>query len=201
MTPSSGCEHTEHAPAIDAALAELFGLDDAESFRLYRQFHHVHHALCALVKQRSPADQLSHARMRLLLRLAVHDRQGAPRGLLPSELSRWLCVSRNTVSALLNGLEEQGFIARHADPTDRRRVQIHLTEAGKAHVQRYAPPVGALLESVFGALTPAERHTLLTLLEKLQGRVRALQEEQNPQAGADGPLDAPTPHPREEQGP
>ena len=165
MTPSRRCEHP---PEVDEALADIFAIQDMRSFYLYRKLQRVNHLLRHLVDKFRSGDKLSHARMRLLIRLEVNDRLGVDEGLLPSELSRWLGVSRNTVSALLNGLEEQGLITRQAHPTDRRRVQIHITETGQKQVRQYAPPMGAFLDGLFDALSPDERDTLLTLLEKLQ---------------------------------
>ncbi len=169
MTSSRRCGHS---PEVDETLADIFAVRDIRSFYLYRKLQGVNHLLRHMVDKFRSADKLSHARMRLLIRLEINDRLGVDEGLLPSELSRWLCVSRNTVSALLNGLEEQGLITRQPHPTDRRRVQIHITEAGREQVRQYAPPMGAFLDGLFDALTPAERDTLLALLEKLQGAMR-----------------------------
>ncbi len=165
MTPS---RHCKHPPEVDEALADIFALHDMRSFYLYRKLQRVNHLLRHLVDKFRSADKLSHARMRLLIRLEVNDRLKVDEGILPSELSRWLGVSRNTVSALLNGLEEQGLITRQPHPTDRRRVEIHITEAGREQVREYAPPMGAFLDGIFKSLTPEERDTLLGLLEKLQ---------------------------------
>ncbi len=165
MTSPRPCEHP---PEVDAALADIFAIQDMRSFYLYRKLQRVNHLLRHMVDKFHSVDNLSHARMRLLVRLEVNDRLDIDEGLLPSELSHWLGVSRNTVSALLNGLEEQSLITRQAHPTDRRRVQIHITEAGHEQVRHYAPPVGAFLDGLFEALTPTERDTLLELLDKLQ---------------------------------
>ncbi len=170
MTSSRRCQHP---PEVDEALADIFAIQDMRSFHLYRRLQHVNHLLRHLVEKFRAADKLSHARMRLLIRLEVNERLGVDKGLLPSELSHWLGVSRNTVSALLNGLEAQGLIVRQPHPTDRRRVQIHITEAGHDQVRQYAPPMGAFLDGLFAALTPAERDTLLALLEKLHEAMHA----------------------------
>ena len=169
--------HCKHSPEVEAALADIFAIRDMRSFHLYRRLQHVNHLLRHLVDKFRSGDKLSHARMRLLVRLEVNDRLGVDEGLLPSELSRWLGVSRNTVSALLNGLEEQGLITRQAHPTDRRRVQIHITAAGQEQVRQYAPPMGAFLDGLFDTLTSQEKDTLLRLLDKLHETMHARAEE------------------------
>lgn len=190
MTSSRRCGHSHE---VDKALADIFAIQDMRSFYIYRKLQRVNHLLRHLVDKFRSADKLSHARMRLLIRLEVNDRIGIDEGLLPSELSRWLGVSRNTVSALLNGLEEQGLIARQAHPTDRRRVQIHITEAGQELVRQYAPPMGAFLDGLFDALTPNERDTLLTLLEKLQATMHTRAEAMGLE------IHTPTPSPEKEE--
>lgn len=52
----------------------------------------------------------------LLMRLYIEEVSGNMSGLSPSQLSHYQHVSKNTVSALLRGLEEQGLIARQARP-------------------------------------------------------------------------------------
>jgi DNA-binding MarR family transcriptional regulator len=91
--------------------------------------------------------------------------------LQPSELSAALGVSRNTVSALLNGLEEQGLIERHLHPTDRRQFLVRITPAGCDLVRTRAPQFAAFIASLLDDLSPDERHTLFVLLDKLYSRM------------------------------
>jgi long-chain acyl-CoA synthetase len=48
----------------------------------------------------------------------------------PSTLAGLLTVSRPTITALVDGLVARGLVERRADPTDRRRVEHRLTDAG-----------------------------------------------------------------------
>ena len=45
-----------------------------------------------------------------------------------SEISKLLHVTSPTITQLLKGLEANGLVTRHIDPTDRRAVGITLTE-------------------------------------------------------------------------
>jgi DNA-binding MarR family transcriptional regulator len=47
-----------------------------------------------------------------------------------SELATHLGVTLGTMSVSVERLERQGYIARQADPADRRRLLLRLTEAG-----------------------------------------------------------------------
>ena len=53
----------------------------------------------------------------------------------PSELSGSMDISTARIAAALNNLERKGLITRRIDPSDRRRILVDLTEAGKAIAQ------------------------------------------------------------------
>lgn len=156
-----------HSPEVERIMADIFSTEDMSKFELFRKLKTVSHLLSHLAGEYRKDVKLSQARMRLLIWLAVSDRMGNTWGLQPSELSRFLGVSRNTVSALLNGLEEQGLIERHLHPTDRRQLLIRITPGGHDLVCVRAPEFGAFVASLFETLSPEERATLLTLLDKL----------------------------------
>ena len=48
----------------------------------------------------------------------------------PSELGERLIVTRATVTGLLDSLEQRGFVARSANPADRRSLVVQITPAG-----------------------------------------------------------------------
>lgn len=160
-------------PEIQAIMAEIYQVDDMRDMNLFRLFWGIIHLVDDLKGERRPEGQLSSARMRLLIRLTVDNRLGRETGLLPSELSDHLGVSRNTVSALLNGLEEQGLIERHLHPTDRRQLLIRITPAGEALVHERAPEFAAFVSGLLSALSVEERETLSILLAKLLNSLAA----------------------------
>ena len=49
----------------------------------------------------------------------------------PSDLSRELHLSRPRITAALSALQRKGLIAMHRSSTDRRRIQVSMTEAGR----------------------------------------------------------------------
>lgn len=53
-----------------------------------------------------------------------------------SELSRNFSIDPSTLVPTVDALERKGWLARERDPNDRRRVPLHLTEAGKAMLQQ-----------------------------------------------------------------
>src|ERR1700754_3674339 len=59
-------------------------------------------------------------------------------------IGRRLGLDRNDVNGVLNRLEDQRHIERRADPADRRRNVVTLTDAGRDHLaalQRHADAV------------------------------------------------------------
>ena len=140
-------------------------------FDLFRQIKITGHLLGSLTGADTTEGRLSSARMRILMRLAVEKKRGGV-GLSPSDLSRFLGVSRNTVSALLNGLEDQNLVARDLHPTDRRQFIITLTPEGENVYTTHSPKFAHYLEQIFSALTHDEQNILLDLLTKLNAGMK-----------------------------
>jgi DNA-binding MarR family transcriptional regulator len=152
-------------------MSEVFGIQDMEVLDLFHHLKAVSHLLSQLIGEYRKDGKLSQARMRLLIRLVIDNKLGIDTGLQPSELSEDLGVSRNTVSALLNGLQEQGLIERHLHPTDRRQLLIRITPAGCDLVHTHAPQFAAFVAGLFDHLLPDERKMLFSLLDKLYSRM------------------------------
>lgn len=85
----------------------------------------------------------------------------------PSSLAEAMGTSPPVLSQILAGLEERGWISRHPDPEDRRRVRLELTESGKAfHAQMQAQWRTASAPR-YQKLSPQEVQTLIRLLRKM----------------------------------
>jgi MarR family transcriptional regulator, negative regulator of the multidrug operon emrRAB len=154
-------------PEIEQIMSDIFGMQNTESLTLFRKLKLVSLLMDKLVGELNRDDKLSHARMRLLMRLEVSSRLGNDTGLTPSEISEYLGVSRNTVSALLNGLEEQALIERALHPTDRRQFLIRLSSTGHNLIHDRAPAFAKFVANLFNSLTPDEQNVLAGLLNKL----------------------------------
>ena len=91
-----------------------------------------------------------------------------------------LRLSKPTVSIGVSQLEDAGFLTRQPDPQDGRAVQLFLTPKGQELHQRTHEFRCKKFERLLAGLTPQERTTMLTLLEraiqtveiKEQGEVR-----------------------------
>jgi DNA-binding MarR family transcriptional regulator len=90
-------------------------------------------------------------------------------GTTQQELADHSQVDRSSMVAVLDELERRGLAERRADPADRRKRSIHLTDEGRAQLQRMRSVARTVGEESFGALNDEERATLHHLLRKLAG--------------------------------
>jgi DNA-binding MarR family transcriptional regulator len=116
--------------------------------------------------QQTKGETLSGPRWGLLMSLAAAEDNGRP-SVTPTDLSRSQNVSKNTISSLLRGLEEQGLVSRELDPDDRRIFNIGLTPAGRTLIRDTAPQWVARLNQMAGQLSIEEQEQLIRLLGKL----------------------------------
>lgn len=84
-------------------------------------------------------------------------------------LGEALSLDPSNVVGLLNELEERGLVIRRRDPADRRRHIVTLSDAGGRALAASAAGVTDVEDSLFKALTPAERATLHELLVRAVG--------------------------------
>jgi DNA-binding MarR family transcriptional regulator len=78
-----------------------------------------------------------------------------------------LRIAARSATDVVDRLESRGLVSRAPDPADRRAMTVSLTDRGVevlAHVDERRKEGAA---DFFGALTPAQRHTLSSLLSKL----------------------------------
>jgi DNA-binding MarR family transcriptional regulator len=102
--------------------------------------------------------------------LSIQPGEAKPMKALSAE---WRCDA-SYVTSLVDGLEERGFVARQAHPTDRRAKTIALTPVGEGTReellrQLHEPP------AFFAVLDAAEQRALGDLLRKLVDAAEASQ--------------------------
>jgi DNA-binding MarR family transcriptional regulator len=84
-----------------------------------------------------------------------------------ADLGRNTGIDRSDIVATLNDLVVRGLAQRHADPRDRRRNVVTITEPGAAMLERLGAVLDDVQDAVLEPLTPTERTTFLRLLAKL----------------------------------
>ncbi|QFU17725.1 MarR family winged helix-turn-helix transcriptional regulator [Microvirga thermotolerans] len=83
-------------------------------------------------------------------------------------LGRHTAMDVATIKGVVDRLTKRGLTRTMEDPTDRRRLLIALTEAGRETVQRAEPNARRISEETLAPLTPAEQDVFLELLRKLR---------------------------------
>jgi DNA-binding MarR family transcriptional regulator len=68
------------------------------------------------------------------------------------------------VTRLLDRMERTGLVRRERDTADRRCVPTHLTERGRALLDRLDDPIAESHRRQFGYLTAEQIRTLIDLL-------------------------------------
>ena len=94
--------------------------------------------------------------------------------LSPSELADKSCVSRATVTGLLDGLERDGLVRRVFDHEDRRSYSVCLTQKGKKFIDKILPDHFRRLAGVMANLSDSERNSFIRLLFKFRDGLTAL---------------------------
>lgn len=85
----------------------------------------------------------------------------------PKELAQLLETVPPVVSAILAELEDKGLIQRHIDPEDRRRVQLSLSEDGKALHKQIQARSHVLQGERLSRLSPEELQALIQIFRKI----------------------------------
>jgi len=72
-----------------------------------------------------------------------------------------------TLTRIIDRLGEKGLIRREADPEDRRRFRIGLTDAGRKKIEAVEPLLMRFRQKAWSGLEEQEVHQLITSLNKV----------------------------------
>lgn len=89
------------------------------------------------------------------------------RGLIQRDIAEMSGTRPASVSSLLQGLEQDGWIERRVDPSDSRRKTLHVTDKGRDVVHRFEAGLWASVDTGLAGLTDEENATLVSLLSKV----------------------------------
>lgn len=98
----------------------------------------------------------------------------------PAEMARLLEVSTAASTGIVDRLVDRGHAERRPHPEDRRRVEVHLTDSGRAEILEHLGPMFRGLAALDASFTDAE----LDVVERyLRGAVAALEAVIHPAPG------------------
>ncbi|MCL2552924.1 MAG: MarR family transcriptional regulator [Actinomycetia bacterium] len=105
--------------------------------------------------------------------LSVLRRSGPPYTLSTRALADRTLVTAGAISQRVARAERDGLVTRGPGTTGRRTVLVRLTPAGHALIERSVDAVLGREAALVAGLPPAERATLIALLDTLMTDVRA----------------------------
>jgi DNA-binding MarR family transcriptional regulator len=79
-------------------------------------------------------------------------------------LSEWTRMDRTTMVALVDSLEERGYVRRERNPEDRRANLVTITPEGRRVLRRAETAMAQAESRVLASLNPRETKQLLELL-------------------------------------
>jgi DNA-binding MarR family transcriptional regulator len=88
-------------------------------------------------------------------------------GLSQTELGTRLRLEKSTVCRLVKQLEQRGWVRPERDPTDRRAVQLRLTEAGRQAAGQIAAARAEKFARIAAEIPDAEQENVWSALEIL----------------------------------
>ncbi|MFD3664885.1 MarR family winged helix-turn-helix transcriptional regulator [Streptomyces sp. NPDC058659] len=97
----------------------------------------------------------------------LHKLAGRGGSAAPSELAQDLDLAPASVSGRLEALEKRGFVRRTQSTTDRRRVVVELTDAGRQTWLGAMDVLGHEEYRLLGVLSAEERNQLNDLLRRI----------------------------------
>lgn len=95
-------------------------------------------------------------------------------GASQTELADMLEIDRASAGRMIDRMEKNGWVERHADIEDRRINRLYLTaEARKVHKEMWAI-AEATVDDALAPLSPSERDQFTRLAARVKGRLQSL---------------------------
>ena len=84
----------------------------------------------------------------------------------PSVIADFICVPRQTMTSILDGMEKDGLIVRLEHPSDRRRKLVRFARKGSALAERVLKEIRRHEAKAMEALAPDEMAGMLASMRK-----------------------------------
>jgi MarR family transcriptional regulator, lower aerobic nicotinate degradation pathway regulator len=124
-------------------------------------FRRMQQIAVALFMEECRAFDLTPVQYAALIAIRTHP------GIDATRLSAVIAFDRSTLGSVIERLEAKKFVERKPAPEDRRIKLLYLTRSGTAILREIMPSVDRAQARMLQPLKPADRKTLLALLEQL----------------------------------
>lgn len=106
--------------------------------------------------------------------LGALSRPQAKDGMSVGDLSKYLLVSRQNLTGVLDRLERDGFVERATDEADRRARKVRLTVAGEELWLKLAEPIRTFYDGALKGLSFDDRIEFIHYINRLQKNMSQL---------------------------
>jgi DNA-binding MarR family transcriptional regulator len=93
---------------------------------------------------------------------------GSGRAMTPSEIARWTNTERNNITALISRMKREGLVATEHDSSDRRFVNVEMTDKGREVLSRATPVAREVVNQVMSSMTEGDAALLKEKLRILR---------------------------------
>jgi DNA-binding MarR family transcriptional regulator len=155
----------------------LDGMDpvSADVFTAFRRTMHLNRQLLSRVM----AEKGGHPGAAAVLRvLSAHD------GISQRDLADAMHLSRPTITAMLQKMEQHGLIERWDDEADQRLTRIRLTPEGATQARAFSSSFAEYVDCTIGAMPEAERRELARLLGLLGDNIEGALKRHSAESGS-----------------
>ncbi|MEM7025028.1 MAG: MarR family transcriptional regulator [Pseudomonadota bacterium] len=135
--------------------------------------HDVARLMRVAYDRRTKALGLTRSQWWVLNHLYFHD------GITQSELADVLDIEKPTLGRLIDRLEAKGWIARQADPSDRRAKRVHLTGEVQALMQSLRTIAAELRSDALEGLSREQQGELVETMLVVKGNLLRMNENGN----------------------
>ena len=92
----------------------------------------------------------------------------------PTDISKWVFRAKRTVTSVLNTLEKSGLVRREKSKTDRRSVEVVMTERGYDKIKELLPVMQDMSKNILSGLDKEQVETLAIIFKQLRKHLLTL---------------------------
>jgi len=138
-------------------------LDSTRGMAQWKAIYQAHNAIFKVAELALLPHNLSLPQLHLL---AILKKADGP--ITTGEIGQAMVKASQTITGLVDRLEEPGFVERVFDRSDRRKTWVRMTEKGERKLSDAFPVANRLAEELSAVLTDQELEDLQATLEKLR---------------------------------
>ncbi len=102
-----------------------------------------------------------------------------------SDLHTRLHVSKPAISQILNSLEKKGYLCRAIDKTDRRRIQVKLTDMGQDVTKQMREHIERTFNAIIERVGEEDVETMIRLMNRFAEVSEAVRDEMQQESKGD----------------